>query len=291
MRPSSSRIAARHFVRLAARDACRTTFRTRTASVSLTERVLIAAAEGALIPDDGSSVRMAGLMDLPRKLVEFAKVVKRFPNLWEKVKDFLGVESLSDLPGRVKELAKQGYAALHKLVAAAFEKWPLKLYTLPENKLFSVNKVIEKLMARFPQFETFLKDSVKPRVDQFDEWLKKHLPTVSKALMVAIYIWIWLNVVEFEWDLKGIIEAATGKLSLSTLLSSLPGSGIGALMNGLKLGTFTLLPAAFAVRLLFLMSRRYLTWTGSGFEFDWDKLNEDLGLGVNPDEAQMAFAV
>lgn len=283
-RPSNSRVAARHLIRVAAQDACRTTFRTRTASVNLTERVLIAAAEGALIPDDGSPVRTAGLMDLPRKLVEFAKTVKRFPNLWEKAKELLGVESLSDLPGRVKELAKQGYAALRKVLDAAFEKWPLKLYTLPENKLFSINKVIEKLMARFPKFEDFLKNSVKPRIEQLDEWLKEYLPVVSRVLMVAIYIWIWLNVVEFEWDLKGIIEAATGKLSLATLLSSLPGSGLGALMNGLKIGTFTLLPAAFAVRLLFLMSKRYLTWTGSGFEFDWELLRQEV-IGTTEDPA------
>ena len=275
---SVSRVAARHMIRLAARDACRTTFRTRTASVDMTERVFVAMAEGALIPADGSPVRTAGLMDLPRKLVEFAREVKRAPGIWEKVKVLLGVESLTDLPGRLKELAKEGYDYLRKLVDKAFEKWPLKLYTLPENKIIGINAILEKIAARFPQFENWLKESVKPRVDQLDEWLKKHVPTVSKVLMVGIYIWIWLNVVEFEWDLKGILEAATGKLSLSTLLASLPGSAIGAMMNSLKLGTFTLLPAAFAVRLLYLMSKRYLTWTGSGFELEWDKLREDFGI-------------
>lgn len=280
MPPSTSRVAARHFIRLAARDACRKTFRTRTASVNMTERVFVAMAEGALIPADGSPVRTAGLMDLPRKLVEFAREVKRAPGIWEKVKDLLGVESLTDLPGRLKELAKEGYGYLRKLVDSAFEKWPLKLYTLPENKIIGVNAILEKIAARFPQFERWLKESVKPRVDQLDEWLKKHVPTVSKVLMVGIYIWIWLNVVEFEWDLKGLLEAATGKLSLSTLLASLPGSAIGAMMNSLKLGTFTLLPAALAVRLLYLMSKRYLTWTGSGFELDWDKLREDFGVEV-----------
>jgi hypothetical protein len=285
--PSSSRVATRHVIRLAARDACRTTFCTRTASVNLTERVLVAVAEGALVPDDGSPVRTAGLLNLPRKLAELAKAVKQFPNLWEKIKDFIGVESLADIPARVKELAKEGYAALKKLLAKAFDVWPLKLYTLPENKLFSVNKMLEKLMAKYPQFGEWLEASVKPRVDQFDKWLKEHLPTVSKVLMVAIYIWIWLNVVEFEWDLKGILEAATGQLSLSSLLASLPGSAIGAMMNGLGLGTFTLLPAATAVRLLLLMSKRYLTWTGSGFDVAWDKLSADIGLDpdVNLDGA------
>jgi len=282
LNPSGLRVAARHLIRLAARDACRSTFRTRTASVNLTERVFIACAEGALIPEDGSPVRLAGLMDLPRKMIEFAKVVKRFPNLWEKAKEFLGVESLTDLPGRVKELAKEGYMALKKILSGLFNSWPLKIYSLPENKLFSVNSVIESMMSRFPQFDRWLKTNVKPRVDQFDKWLKEYLPNISKVLMVAIYIWIWLNVVEFEWDLKGIIEAATGHLSLSTLLASLPGSAIGAMMNGLGLSTFALLPAAMAARLVFLLSKRYLTWTGGGFDFDWELLKQDYG--VEPDQ-------
>jgi len=291
MRPSSSRVASRHLIRVAARDACRTTFRTRTASVDLTERVIVAAAEGALIPDDGSPVRTAGLMALPRKLTELAKAVKRFPDLWEKVKDFIGVESLADIPARVKELAKEGYAALKKLLARAFDVWTADISQQDAREMAQRLGVRYDEYSIVPQFEAFLKTSVKPRVDQFDKWLKEHLPTVSKVLMVAIYIWIWLNVVEFEWDLKGILEAATGQLSLSTLLASLPGSAIGAMMNGLGLGTFTLLPAATAVRLLFLMSKRYLTWTGSGFEVEWEKLSSDLGLDSDVDISGIPLAV
>jgi hypothetical protein len=129
-----------------------------------------------------------------------------------------------------------------------------------------------------PAFKKFLADTVKPRVDQLDAWLQKYLPTVSKVVMVAIYVWIWINVVEFEWDLKGIIDAATGALSLSDLLASLPGSILGALMKSLGFGTFTLLPAAYAVRLALVVSRRYVSWTGSGFAFDADKLRADFGL-------------
>ena len=124
-------------------------------------------------------------------------------DLWEKVKEFIGVKSLADIPGRVKELAKEGYAALKKVLTRVFKTWPLKLYTLPENALFSVNKILENLLVRFPQFGKWLEASVKPRVDQFDKWLSEHLPVVRRVLMTAIYVWIWLNVVEFEWDLKG----------------------------------------------------------------------------------------
>jgi len=45
-----------------------------------------------------------------------------------------------------------------------------------------------------------------------------------------------------------------GRISLFDLLVSLPGSGLGFLMNGFGLGTFTLLPAALAARLLVAMA-------------------------------------
>ena len=272
----AERVAARHEIRLAAKRACVSINRTASAD-GLLERCLVAMAEGALLSDDGS-VRTAGFANLARRLKQMAVMVGKFPKLWDRVKEFLGVQSLTDLPGRITELAKEGYKALKRLVDKAFAVWPLKLYALPESKLFSLNTALEKLMDASPAFKKFLTDTVKPRVDQFDKWLREYLPTVSKVVMVSIYVWIWLNVVEFEWDLKGILDAATGALSLSDLLASLPGSILGALMNSLGLGTFTLLPAAYAVRLMLVISRRYVSWTGSGFSFDAEKLRADFGM-------------
>jgi len=242
--------------------------------VDLTERVLVAVAEGAYL-SHGGNVRVASLLS---KLAELAKALKRFPNLWEKLKELLGIESLSDLPGRIKALLQDAYGALRKLLTKAFETWPLKLFTLPESKLFSVNKALEALMKRYPQFGKWLEANVKPRVDQFDKWLKQHLPTVSKVLMVGIYVWLWMNTTEFEWDINGILDAATGHLSLADLLAGLPGTVIGGLLGTFKLGTFSLLPAALAARVLFLLGKRYLVWTGSGFKFDAEALNADFGI-------------
>lgn len=274
MTPSSNRVATRHLIRLAARDACRTTYRTRTASVDLTERVLVAVAEGAYL-SHGGNVRVASLVS---KLAELAKALKRFPNLWEKLKELLGIESLSALPGKIKGLLQEAYGALRKLLTKAFDSWPLKLFTLPESKLFSVNKLLEALMKKYPQFDKWLESNVKPRVDQFDKWLRQYLPTVSKVLMVGIYLWLWMNTTEFEWDIKGILDAATGHLSLADLLAGLPGTVIGGLLGTFNLGTFSLLPAAIAARVLFLLGKRYLVWTGSGFKFDAEALNADFGI-------------
>ena len=271
----AERVAARHEIRLAAKTACASVNRTASAN-GLLERCLVAMAEGALLSDDGS-VRTAGFANLARRLKQMAKMVDRFPKLWERVKDFLGVESLTDLPGRIVELAKEGYKALRKAVDKAFSVWPLKLYTLPESKLFSLNTALEKLMDASPAFKQFLTDNVKPHVDQFDRWLKDNLPVVSKVVMVAIYLWIWINVFEFEWDFKGLIDAATGVISLADLLASLPGSVLGALLNPLGIG-YAIIPVTIAIRILLVISRRYITWTGSGFTFDAEKLRADFGM-------------
>lgn len=271
----AERVAARHLIRAAAREACRGVFARRSAASDLTFRVMVAAADGALLA--GGRPRVAGLAAVARRMKEVAVAVRKWPQLWEKAREFLGVASLAELPARVRELARDGYKALSKALSAAFERWPLKLYTLPEARALSVNKALDQFMVRFPRFKAWLTESVKPRVDQFDVWLREHLPTLSRVVMVAVYVWVWFNVVEFEWDLKGLIEAATGHLTLSDLLGSIPGSVLGALLNGFGLGTFTLLPAAVVARFAYLAARRYLAWSDGGVTVDWKRLEEDFG--------------
>lgn len=265
-------------IRKCASEACSKLARGRTASSrEPLERALVAMAEGALIPADGSPVRKEAFAGLLRKFKQVVDAVRHSPGLWEQVKKLLGVESLDELPGKLQALARDGFHYLQKALHSAFEKWPLKLYTLPENKLLSFNALIEKLVKMSPRFEKFLHSHVKPKIDQFDHWMKEHLPHLSKLLMVAIYIWIWLNVTEFEWHLKDLMSAATGALSLSDLLVSLPGSILGFLMNSLGFGTFTLLPATIAARILVLIAARYIDY-GGGFRINYDKLSEDFGI-------------
>lgn len=272
----ASRVAARFEIRQAASEAVSSMPRTASDRESL-RGSLIALAEGALIPETGMP-KSAGLGSILRKFKQIVRSVEKAPGLWSKIREFLGVENLSELPGRLKELAREGGKYLQKILGKAFSTWPLKLYTLPEAKLFSLNALLEKVMKLSPKFEAFLRREVKPRIDSFDAWLKENLPFVSKVAMVAIYVWIWFNVVEFEWDLKALLAAATGALSLSDLLSSLPASILGFLMNSLGFGTFTLFPAALVARLLVLMAFRYLSWEGGSLQLNRAKLSEDFGL-------------
>lgn len=269
------RVADRYLIKCAAQEACDTpAFRNRSAALhDFTPEVLAAFAEGFYLPSHQGRVAFGGLL---KKLREFSQAIRKAPRLWPKIKEFLGVEGLTDLPKAIKEWAKRGFKALRGLVTKAFSTWPLKLYTLEKGKLTGVNDLIDRIMNRFPQFKNWMRTKVKPKVDVFDQWLRKYLPGVSNALMVAIYIWIWLNVVEFEWDFKGLMDAVTGSLNLSDLLSTLPGSGLGFLMNALNLGTFTLLPYTVAARIIYLMAHRYLVWTGRGFTIDRELLAQDL---------------
>jgi hypothetical protein len=275
-RYSAVRVAARHEILRAAHEACQSASGIKMASGLDLERILVAMAEGVLIPDEGLP-REASFTGLLHKFKQVVFSVKRFPQLWGKLKELLGVEGLGDLPGRIKELAREGFQVLKRAFTHAFRTWPLKLYSLPEAGLLSINKLLEKLVKSSPRFERFLRENVKPRIDQFDLWLRESLPTMSKMLMVSVYIFIWVNVVEFEWDMRALLSAATGHLSLADLLVSLPGSVIGFLMNSLGFGTFTLLPAALAARLLFVMGARYVVYNG-GFKLNREKLQEDFGI-------------
>jgi len=272
-----SRVVARMEIRRVASQVCSEVFPGKTASSDSTREILVAMAEGALISDEGS-VRVAGLGSLITKMKEIASAIKANPNVWDHLKKLIGIESLDQLPGKLKELVKEGYHYLRKAMEHAFKTWPLKIYTFPEAKMISLNALIEKLVKLSPKFMKFLHDHVKPHVDQFDVWLRKNLPTVSKALMVGIYVWIWFNVVEFEWHLKDMLDAATGAITLSDLLASLPGSVLGFMMNSLGFGTFTLFPVAFVMRLVVVTGARYLDFEGGSVKLNYAKLQKDFGM-------------
>jgi len=278
---SAQRIADLYIIKMAAREATSTReFRRRRAAVrDLTAEVMEAFAEGFYLPMHEGRVAFGGILG---KLRDLTKLFTKKPRIWENFKKAIGIESLSDLPGAIKQAAKDGYAALKRILGKVFSTWPLMLYTLPEAKLFSVNGALGVLIKQFPAFESYLEKNVRPRVDAFDEWFRKALPRVSTVVLVAAFFFIWWNVVEFEWDVDSLGSILLGQITLSDLLGSLPGSAVGFLLKGFGFGTFTLFPAALIARLLFLMGKRYLVWTGRGFRIDWDRLSKDRMVSGEP---------
>lgn len=279
-------VADRYLIRLAVRQACdHPGFHTRTAAErGLTPQVMEAFVEGFWLPfNQGQLHKTAAFRALGKKIKELWRALKRFPKrMWEKFKEVLGITNVSELPGAIREAAKKGWKALHKVLNKPFKHWPLKLFTLPEGASFGLNAQIERILAKFPKFKGFLDNKAKPFLHSVDYFLRKWLPGVAPAVFTYIYISIWMNVVEFEWNFKDLMAGFTGALTLGDLIGSLPGSAIGFLMNGFGFGTWTLLPTALAARILYCLSARLVAWHGGKFEINVNRMSKMLG--VSPQE-------
>jgi hypothetical protein len=273
-RQAINRLADRYLVRLAAHEACASSS-VRLASAGLTPEVVAAFGEHFYLPQYQGRVAFGGLVRKLRKLVE---AFRKAPRLWEQFKRLLGIKSLADIPKAIKDLAAKAGKYLRGLIRKLFDTWPLKLYTLEKGKLKSFNDMLDGLLSKSPRLKAALSKAV-GKFGDFGEMVRQKAPRVMGALMVGIYIWVWLNVVEFEWDFKGLMDAVTGALTFPEFLATLPGSAFGALLNIFGFGTFTLLPLTIAARVLYLIQYRYVSWTGRGFTVDWKLMQQDFGVG------------
>lgn len=268
-----SRLTDRYLVRQAAQMAC-ASGSVRLASRGLTPEVVEAFASHFYLPQHQGRVAFGGLL---KKLKGLVDAFKKNPGVWESFKKLIGVKDYSELPGAIKALAVKAKSYLGKALHKLFDTWPLKIYTLEKGKLKSFNELIDSLVSKAPKLKSFLSKAVQ-KVGQFGEAVRQKAPHIVGAAMVGIYIWIWLNVVEFEWDFKSLTDAITGRLTFPDFLSSLPGSAFGALLNIFGFGTFTLLPYTIAARILYLIYHRYVEWTGSGFKVHWELMRSDFGV-------------
>ena len=266
------RVAARYRIRQAAYWAAAELQRgPRTASShEMTGDVLAAFGEAFYLTPHGKQAGLGSLRNLAKRLKQLGKLFTKAPRLWEKFKRLVGIESLTDLPRALKDLAQRGFAALKKVVQRMFSTMPLKIYTLRGG----LNDVLSQVLRQVPGLEKFLR-RVKGKGDELGRWLKEKAPALSSVLIVAIFLFIWLNVVEFEWNLNDLTDALMGNIGLGDLLASLPGSAIGFLMNSLGFGVFTLLPATIVLRVLWLMHKGYLVWDGRRFDLDEVALQRD----------------
>jgi hypothetical protein len=273
MRDPVERVAHRYVMRLASREAFASVGgSSRTASAGMTPETLAAFGEHFLMPT--SKVAFAGLVKKMKQILEFFKGA---PKLWEQFKSLIGVKSLTDIPSALKKLAAAGKKALEKAVHKLFETWPLKLYTIEKGKIHSFNDLLDKVLSKSPKLKGWLSAGAR-KIGDFGEMLRQKAPRIVGFAMVAIYIWVWMNVVEFEWDVKGLAEAISGRLDFHSFLGTLPGSFFGALLRPFGFGTFTLLPLTIAARILYLLSQEYISWNGRGFEFQWGRLSKDFDV-------------
>lgn len=267
------RIAVRYQIRQASQEiAKQSSFRSRTASLrDLTPEVLVAFGEGFLMQGE-SSVKTAFFGNVKRRLQKVWDFLKRAPKAWETLKKYLGVSSVSDLPKKIKELAREGYKALGKIVKKLQNTFPLSLYFVPKNKMPGLTDLLNRIIEASPALKKALAKVNTSVVQPLDRLLQKYVPNLSRPLKAAVFIWIWLNVAEISWDFESLIAGFTGGISLGELFSSLPESALGALLASLGVG-FHLLPVMIAARILWLVAQNLLEWVpGKGFKVRWDRI-------------------
>ena len=124
------------------------------------------------------------------------------------------------------------------------------------------------------------------------EWvdilIKQHrvLKPAGSLISGGIFGFIWWNVAELSWDIPQIIRGFLGGYSFVELLHSLPESAIGfvvALMfPGLPGGLVwnILLPATVALRLSWMIRKKYIKVEGRSLEMNWSSLGIDPSTKV-----------
>jgi len=274
----AQQIADRYQVRLAVREVCASkTFKRRTAALhDLTPEVLEAFGEAFYLPTHQNRVAFGGLV---RKLKKLVELFKKVPKVWERIKQFLGIKGLADIPKKIKEWAKKGKQAIIKVFRKMAETFPLSLYFVPKNKMPGLTDLMNRITGNAPWVAKALagaKSFVKP-LDDFVE-KSRVLKTMRRPIVAAIFIWIWFNVAELSWDMEGLIQGFTGGMGFGELLSTLPESGIGLLaaMAGLGYGA---LPVTFIGRIIYLAVKKFVTWARGNIVVHWQKMGVD-----QPDE-------
>jgi len=272
--PDPRRVAARHLIRLAAREIATTdSFQDRHASLhDFTPEVLAAFGEGFFLDD---MMRTAFFSGFKKKLQRIWDFVKRAPQAWAKLKTFFRIKDISELPDVIKDWAKKGKDVLNKIVAKIKATFPLSLYFVDRGKMPGLSDLIMRIMEKSPKLKKALLSVNSRAIQPLDRWIEKHIPTLGRPLKAAVFIWVWLHVVEITWDFDAILNGFTGGLSLSELLASFPESAIGALMSAFGIG-YAFLPLMLMARILWLVAHRYVEWVpGKGLKVHWDRITEE----------------
>lgn len=269
----NERVLRRYLVRQHVHSLCASdSFRYRHASLrDLTSSVIEELATEFIIT--GSS--KIALLQIGAKIKKLIDLFRKAPQLWTKIKDTLGIQGITDIPSKLRDWAKQGRDYIKKLAKGIASTFPLSLYTIPKGKMPSLTDLLERIMKNSPFLQKALSKINTHVVQPLDRWIEKYIPRVGKPIKAAIFIYVWLNVAEISWDMKGLLAGFTGNISIGELFSSLPESGIGLLLALGGVG-YHLLPITILARLIWLVGAHYLQWeAGKGFKVNWAKITGD----------------
>lgn len=205
---------------------------------------------------------------------------RKAPGLWAKIKDFLGLPDLealgplakaSALTDAFKEWAAKGKKAVAQVFDHLRNSFPLNMFFVPQKRVPGITDLLQRMLEKVPWLKKAL-DHAGNALSRVDALLSKHLPTLSKPILAAAFIWIWFSVAELSWDIPFLVRGFTGHISLGELFGSLPESGLGLLASMFGLG-YGALPVTLAIRVAWLVAQNYVSWIpGRGLQVHWNRL-------------------
>ncbi|MCH8517714.1 MAG: hypothetical protein LAT68_15435 [Cyclobacteriaceae bacterium] len=253
------------------REAARKIASQRTASIRpeyMNPDVLAAFAEGFMPMH--SKQRHASLRNIMRRLKELTQMFRRAPQLWEKFKEILSVDVMSELPSAVRNWINEGKAVMKRVVDRVKSLFPLILYTAPKSTVPTLTDLLNRLVDKVPGLRNAL-NKVPKALAPIDQWLDKYLPTLRRPLLAAVFALIWFNVAEISWDWKGLMKGFTGGISLTELFASLPESAIGAVFAMFGVG-YHFLPVMLIAQLIWMVGKGIMAYRNGNLIIDWERL-------------------
>lgn len=188
----------------------------------------------------------------------------RSPKIVTALSDFIGEVT----PSNVRKFVKRGRKALKQSFTS------IKQYLVKRENIPTLTEMLKRSAFGAGVAERYHEKAV-PRLESLDAWLKKHMPTLSRAAYAAIFIFIWLNVDELSWDWKSLWRGFTGGVSLPELIGSLPESSIGFLTAQLFGIGFVIMPYVLAARISWLAARKIIEWKNGEWRPNWDVIDPE----------------
>ena len=225
--------------------------------------------EGFLLED---MVRTASWGNFRKKLQRIWEFLQKAPQVWKTIRDFFKVDSPEQLAKALRDWAKKGKEVFGKLLKQVKKTFPFSLYFVEKGKMPGLTDAIMRIIEANPKLKKALSSINTNIVEPLDRVLEKHIPNLSRPIKAAVFIYIWLNVVEISWDFQGLIRGFTGQVSLGELFGSFPESALGAFLSLFGIG-YGLLPVVLIARILWLVAHKYMYWVpGKGLQVDWAKI-------------------
>lgn len=186
-----------------------------------------------------------------KKLKELYQAFQKAPQLWEKLKENLGITTTNPIK-LYAELSKK----FQKLLDDGSKWWKsLKSKLKKDSKIMhflflyasnapTFTSIVENLISKSGggegELAKWLKKVVGPVVknaknisEWLDDFLARHplLKLITMPAKAYLYWVIWINVTEISWKMTDLLKGFLGLVSWTDLLESLPESGVGFLIG------------------------------------------------------------